>query len=84
MKITLENTDRIVELDIDGTIVPARIWQGQTESGIPVHAYMTRIVPEVPLTDSRIDELTAEFERELRREATPRAAVQAIPLRLVL
>lgn len=37
MKVTIENTDKLVELDLGETSVPARVWQGQTESGIPVH-----------------------------------------------
>jgi hypothetical protein len=84
VKITIETTSRIVLLEIDGRTVPARIWQGQTESGIPVHCYVTRIVPEIHETDPRIDELTAEFERELKREATPRATLGPIPLRMIL
>lgn len=84
MKITLENTDKVVALEIDGAVVPTRIWQGRTESGIPVHCFVTRIVPEVPLDDPRIDELSAEFERELSRTAAPRQPARAIPQRLVL
>ena len=85
MKIMLESTTKIVDLElVDGTRVPARVWQGKTASGIPVHAFITRIAPEIPKTDPRIDELTAEFERELERCADPRASVSAIPLHLVL
>ena len=39
MKVTLENTDKIVEFNG----LPARIWEGHTASGIAVHAYITRI-----------------------------------------
>ena len=84
MKIVLENTTKLVDLVIDGHTVPARIWQGETESGIAVHAYVTRIVPEVHETDPRIGEKLARFELELKRCATPTATVGAIPLRLVL
>ena len=37
MKLTLENTDKLVTLVVDGHDIRARIWQGATESGIPVH-----------------------------------------------
>lgn len=84
MKVTLENTDKIVTLAINGKEVPARIWQGESESGIPVHAFITRIVPEIHETDPNIDALTEEFERELKRTADARAVTQSIPLHLIL
>lgn len=84
MKIALENTDKLVKLNVAGQDVPARIWQGETESGIPVHAYVTLIVPEIPESDPRIDELTQDFERELERREPPRPTVKAIPARLIL
>lgn len=84
MKITLESTTKIVELNVGGGIVSARVWQGETESGIPVHAFITRIVPEIPRSDPQIDAKTAEFERELWRQADPRVDVAAIPLRLLI
>lgn len=84
MKITIENTSKIVTLVVDGRDVPARVWQGETESGIPVQCFVTRIAPEIPKSDPRIDALTVEFERELKRQADPRATVDAIPLRLII
>jgi hypothetical protein len=54
VKITIESTSQL------GTCndVPARIWQGTTESGIPVIAFITRIgVPD--------GHDPSEFEREL-------------------
>jgi len=84
MLITIENTEKIVELDIGGARVPARIWQGKTDSGIPVQCYVTRIAPEIPETHPDIDRLTSDFEAELRRVAKPRKTVEAIPLRVIL
>jgi hypothetical protein len=127
MRITLENTTKIVELTIDGQTVPARVWQGEVVSYtiehsshsacitchhcgytsynyndvverycgkckrfhadhpvIPVQAFITRIAPEVPKDDPRIDELTAEFSRELERTADPRPTVEAIPLQMIV
>jgi hypothetical protein len=77
MKVELESTTKIVRLIVDGREVPARIWEGRTESGIPCHAYITRIAVADNLDAS-------EFERELveHRRATP--AVDAIPTRLII
>lgn len=74
MKVTLESTDRVV--NING--LPARVWQGTTESGIECHAFVTRIAVHKDLDAS-------QFERELR-EVTPLRPelVDAIPLRMVL
>jgi hypothetical protein len=73
MKITITSTTKIVH--VNG--VPARIWEGKTDSGIPVHCYVTRIA--VPLGADH-----SQFERELQEHAAPRAEVGAIPLRLIL
>jgi hypothetical protein len=42
VKLTLEQTPDIVELNG----VPARIWIGQTESGVRVHAFIAAIAIE--------------------------------------
>lgn len=84
MKITIESTDKIVHLVIAGVDVPARIWQGATENGIPVHVFVTRIAPEIRKDDPRIEELTVEFERDLKRQADPRPIIAAIPLRMII
>lgn len=73
MKLTLENTDKIVELNG----VPARIWEGTTESGIPVHCYVTRLA--VP---NQADH--SQFEQELREERMPSLDVQRLPYSLIL
>lgn len=73
MKITLESTTKIVYLNGVG----ARIWEGTTDSGIPVHAYLTRVAV-------RHGEDTSQFERELQEHRAPSPEVAAIPLRLVL
>lgn len=84
MKINIESTSKIVTLVIGGNDFPARVWQGETEGGIPVQCFITRIAPEISKSDPRIDELTVDFERELKRQADPRTTVEAIPLRLIL
>jgi hypothetical protein len=84
MKITIESTSKIVTLVIDGADVPARVWQGQTDSGIPVQCFITRIAPEIRKDDPNVDALTAEFGRELQRQADPRPTVAVIPLRMII
>ena len=44
MKLILENTSKLVELNG----VPARIWEGKTESGIACHAFITRVAVANP------------------------------------
>ena len=73
MKIEIENTEKIVELNG----VPARVWEGQTESGIPVHCFVTRISPQ---SNDNIE----DFERELQETVAPSPEVAAYPLRLIL
>jgi len=73
VKVQLESTEKIVELNG----VPARVWEGHTEAGVPCHAYVTRIA----VSDS-VD--TTEFERELQEHRPPSAEIAAMRLRLVL
>ncbi len=84
MKITLENTSTLVNLVINGVDVPARIWQGEDQNGIAVHAFITRIVPEVPESDPEIETKLAAFTEELRREAHPRGTVRSYDLRFFI
>ena len=64
MKVTLESTDKIVELKTAMGIVPARIWEGVTANGIRCHAFITRIA--VHQNDD-----ASEFERELTEQHAP-------------
>lgn len=74
MKVTLEATSKVVTLNG----VPARIWEGQTEKGIPVHAFVTRIAVAR-------DQDSSEFERDLQETRTPSVEVNAAyPARMVL
>lgn len=74
MKIIIENTSKIIEFNG----LPARIWEGETESGIKVHAYITRV--EIDKDETRSD----EFQKELMETKAPSPEIQAIPLRLIL
>lgn len=78
MKICIESTSRLVEFVTEsGAVVVARIWEGVTESGIPVHCFVTRIA-----ADKGAD--LSQFERELQEQRAPSAAMDAYPLRMIL
>ncbi len=81
MKITIESTDKIVELvnEITGDEMPARVWEGKTEDGCPVHVFVTRISPQ-----TYDPEHLAQFERELKETRAPSPEVKAYDLRLIL
>lgn len=73
MKITIENTTKVVELNG----IPARIWEGHTDSGIPIHCYITRVAVAEGLD-------CTQFERELQEQRKPSVPIEAIPLRMIL
>jgi hypothetical protein len=83
MRATLESTSKIVKLQIETepgkghATMPARIWEGTTESGIPFHAYIVRVAVD-PKADN------SQFERELQQTRAPSPTVAEIPLRLIL
>jgi len=77
MKVTLESTAKIILLQADNGEVQARVWEGTTEGGVKVHAFITRIA-------CLATEDCSVFERELQEQRAPSAAVQAVPLRLIL
>jgi hypothetical protein len=81
MKITIEATEKTVQVRNEhGGWVPARIWEGETETGVPVHCYVTRIaVPE-----GRAPADYEQFERELRVQRKPSPQIDTLPLRMVL
>lgn len=87
MKITIESTERVVTFEMgDGSkraSVPARIWEGHTDDGIPVHCYITRICPSIPIPDLTA-EVEAKFTKALLECVPPTAAVTSIPLRMIL
>lgn len=77
MEMKLRSTTKLVEVVVDGVAVPARIWEGETSSGVPVHAYVTRVAVHR-------DHDASELERDLQEHDAPSPDVQAIPLRLIL
>lgn len=76
MKITIENTSQITELVTPGGTIPARIWVGETDSGIKVHVLVTRIA-------ALASENLSQFDRELRETRAPEP-MEVFPLRTIL
>ena len=70
MKIELESTTGMTELNG----VPARIWEGKTDKGIPVTAFITRIAVQK-------DEDALQFEKELQEHKVP---ATTWPLKMIL
>jgi hypothetical protein len=73
MKINIESTTKIVQLNG----VPARIWEGTTETGIKIHAFITRVAIGK-------NEDGTQFEKELHECAVPSTEIEAYPLNLIL
>ncbi len=65
-----------VTTTVDG--IPARLWEGHTETGIPCHAYITRIAVD---KDENLDQFVDELQ-ECRPPRNP--DLDAIPNRLIL
>ena len=76
MELIIESTTKIVTLNG----LPARVWEGRTGSGIPVHCYITRIAVKEGLPATAY----LEFEKELAEQSVPSAEVIAIPARMIL
>lgn len=78
MRVTLESTDKIVTLELNGREMPARVWEGTTANGIACHAYITRIAVHQ-------DHDASEFERDLAKQHRPASpALDVIPARFIL
>jgi len=80
MKIIIESTSKIVILKPDSLSdgVPARVWEGKTDSGIKVHCFVTRIAID------KDEPNTEQFEKELKEQKVPSPEIDAIPGRLIL
>jgi hypothetical protein len=77
VKITIESTSKVVELRGQLCSVPARVWEGTTDKGVKVVAFITRITP--------MDGESAEFDADLNETRPPSPEVaHAFPMRLIL
>jgi len=74
MKVTLESTTKIVQLNG----VPARVWEGKTESGVKIHCFITRVA--IDKDEPRAE----EFERELQEQRVPSPEIEAFPTRMII
>lgn len=80
MKIILESTDRVVTIATANSRgeIEARVWQGKTDSGIPVVA----LIPRIAVPEGQPQE---EFRRELQEHAAPSEdALRSFPLRMII
>jgi hypothetical protein len=79
MKITLESTDRMVE--VNG--IPARVWEGTTERGVPMFALIAHaLIARVAVHKS---EDNSQFEAELtEHKPASDTALRVFPLRMIL
>jgi len=83
MQVELTSTSKVVTFEIDGAAVPARIWEGRSERGLPVMAFITRITPARPHEQLTPGDL-AELEHDLAEQQPPSAVAAAIPMRMFL
>jgi hypothetical protein len=60
MKILLQSTDDIFVMQTDRGAVPVRLWEGATEHGIPVRAFIAAIAVSA-------DQDQTQFDRELHQ-----------------
>lgn len=80
MELIIRNTERVVEIEVDGANVPARIWQGKTSTGVPVVCFVTRVA----VAEDRPEHEHEVFKTELAETEPLREDVKTIPTRLVL
>ena len=80
MKISIYSTTKMVDLQTDSGIVQARLWEGETESGIPIHCFIALVAPSISKDDMRQE----EFRCELEQHDAPSPATKAYPLKMVI
>jgi hypothetical protein len=80
MKITLESTDKIVELYSGPNKVwpvKCRLWEGKTESGIAIHC----LIPSIAV---QADSDQSQFLAELKEHRPPESMTDAYPMRMLI
>lgn len=80
VELHLRPTDKIVTANFDGCEMRTRIWQGKTATGIPVHAFITRVAVD----KGRPEHEYTEFEEAVKETETPRPDVEDYDQRLIL
>jgi len=74
MKITIEPTTQVIDI---GGGLQARVWEGRTEDGTPVHLLITRVA----VSKDEPGHVHERFARELTEQREPTVAW---PARLIL
>ena len=82
MRITVESTNLMVRVkhnptDADDAAIECRVWEGETDNGIPVCCLIPRIAVNVAHDQS-------EFERDLKKASPPSTFSEVFPLRMVI
>ncbi len=72
--MTIESTSKIVE--VNG--VPCRMWEGESEHGIPCHCFITRVAVD------KDEPKAEEFKIDLQEHKPPSAALYVYPLRMII
>jgi len=65
MRVIVEPTEELANIKVNGALVPARVWKGQTESGIEIEMFVLSIIPETKKVDTFVDELPGYFKRTI-------------------
>ena len=78
MNIKISNTSKVVTLNN----VPARIWQGETDSGIKVVCFVTRVA--VDTTQHNWKDYLSQFEKELQEQKAPSREIESFPLKMII
>lgn len=76
MKVTLHNTTKIIEFNG----IPCRVWEGTTDTGIKVHAFITRVAVD----KAESEEVHQQFRTELHEMSAPSPEIESFPLRMIL
>ena len=78
MKITLTPTSDVGKTEINGQLVPGRVWEGQDERGVPILAFIARVAVHV----DQPDEVHARFGEELQECEKEPPSGRAFDIRL--
>jgi hypothetical protein len=83
MKATAESTKQVVEVVVNGTQVPARVWKARSERGVEFLMFVTRVAVPTGADSSQFDrELIEQPHTSL--EGTAGLPQGPIDLRLII
>jgi hypothetical protein len=73
MKITVESTTKIVELNG----LQCRVWEGETDKGVKLHAF-------IPVVAAHEGQDLSQFDKDLREQQPPSTDVESYPQRMMV